>query len=343
MSCLVQPGRLEPAHAHGIPARQRIDRTNKHSRGKNTPMSLKRHPSSIGRRVARFVVVCVLCVSTAKSTADPTPPPDEVIGITTPYRQATLASVQRGRIAAIEIVEGGEVQEGEIVFRLDDGVQRARVASAKAAAESTLEVALGRARWERAKRDLDRLTRLYGSDSASSKELSDAFADTDVTRLQYELAEFEHEQAMRALVSESRLLEEMHSAAPFTGYVTEHLKYEGESVDESEGVVTLVQLDPLKISVDCPIALAPSIRKGDRFRIRPVDGRWPPRFGTVVLAGRVADAASQTFRVKLAVDNEDGGWMAGLKVAVSFGAPVADGADPVDRRGSADRPDTRSP
>lgn len=304
-------------------------------------MSLKRHQSNPGRRAARFVV-CVLCAATAKSTAEPTPPPDEVIGITTPYRQATLASVQRGRIAAIEIAEGGTAQQGEIVFRLDDGVQRAHLASAKAAAESTIEVALGRARWERAKRDLDRLTRLYGSDSASSKELSDAFAEAAITRLQYELAEFEHEQAMRAEVRESRLLDELHAAAPFTGYITEHLKHVGESVDESEGVVKLVQLDPLKITVDCPIALAPSIREGDRFRIRPVDGRWPPRFGTVVMAGRVADAASQTFRVKLAVDNEDGGWMAGLKVAVSFGAPVANGTGTDDRGGFTGGRDARS-
>jgi len=266
------------------------------------------------------------CLAAASPADEPVAAPAGLVGITAPYREATLAAVQPGRIAAIHHQEGSAVRDGEEVFALDDGVQRARTEIARAAAESTLEVALARARWEKAQRDLDRLTRLYGDDSASSKELSDALAEADITRLEHELAKFAHEQAQRAHVRESRVLAELHATAPFTGYVTEHLKHKGESVDESEGVIRLVQLDPLMISVDCPVALAPSIRVGETYWVGPVDDRWKPRLGTVVVAGRVANAASQTFRVKLTVDNSDGGWMAGLKVAVPFTTATADGS-----------------
>jgi hypothetical protein len=37
----------------------------------------------------------------------------------------------------------------------------------------------------------------------------------------------------------------------------------------------------------------------------------------------VADAASQTFRVKVTVENADAGWISGLKVNVSFTDPRA--------------------
>ena len=40
--------------------------------------------------------------------------------------------------------------------------------------------------------------------------------------------------------------------------------------------------------------------------------------GEVLLASRIADGASQTFKVKLSVGNADLGWIAGMKVVVEF-------------------------
>jgi hypothetical protein len=37
-----------------------------------------------------------------------------------------------------------------------------------------------------------------------------------------------------------------------------------------------------------------------------------------MLTSRTADGGSQTFKVKLHVENEDAAWMAGLKVVVDF-------------------------
>jgi multidrug resistance efflux pump len=91
------------------------------------------------------------------------------------------------------------------------------------------------------------------------------------------------------------VLKEFRLFAPFDGYVFEHLKHAGETVNELEGIVTLVQLNPLKVVVDCPVALAASVAVGDRFRVAPVDRRLSPRVGTVMLTSRTADGGSQTF------------------------------------------------
>lgn len=246
-----------------------------------------------------------------------------LIGITTPYREATLSAVRPGRIAQIHVEEGVSVKQGDLVFQMVDDVQRARTAMAKATADSLLGVDLARAVWERDKRELARLTKLHGDANASSKELDDARAAEEIARIEHELAGFDHAQAMLAYEREKAQLDEHRAVAPFSGYVEERLKQVGETVDESEGVIRLAQLDPLRVWVDCPLSVAALLHTGDQLVVRPFDDRWSPRTGTVVMASRVADSASQTFKVKLTVPNANGTWMSGLKVAVEISPGVA--------------------
>ncbi len=240
-----------------------------------------------------------------------------LIGITAPFREVTLAAVHPGRIARIQAEEGTFVSAGDTIFELVDDMQHARTAMAKGKADSTLPVELAKAVWDREKQELDRLVRLHCDSNASSKELDDARSAEEIARIEYALAKFEQRQAQLAYEREKALLDEYRADAPFAGYVVEHLSHIGETVDESEGVVKLVQLDPLLVSHDCPVAAAVSLSPGDRVQVRPVDERWEPRIGTVVVASRVADGASQTFKVKLTVPNADGAWMSGLKTSVA--------------------------
>ncbi len=242
----------------------------------------------------------------------------DVTGMTAPFREAVLASVQPARIASILAEEGALVRESDLIIALDEGIQAARTQIAKASAESSLNIELARSRWVHAKRDLDRLVKLDGNDFASSKELSDALAKAEIAHIEYEIANFTQSQASRAYERERRILEEYRLRAPFDAYVAEHLKHRGETVDQLEGILRLVQLDPLIVTVDCPLAQMPPIAAGDRFRVRPVDERWRARMGEVLLASRIADGASQTFKVKLSVGNADLGWIAGMKVVVEF-------------------------
>ncbi len=262
--------------------------------------------------------------------------PLPVTGMTEPFRVATLRTLQTARIAAIRFEEGAYVPEGDVVVELEDGAQRARTELAKAAMNTSLPVELERARLDKARRDLDRLKRLQGDDFASSKELSDALAVAEIARVEYDLAVFNQRQATLSFQREKETLAEYFLRAPFPAYLAARLKQPGESADQLEGIVRLVQLDPLFVTVDCPLALAPSVAIGDCYVIRPADPRWMPRTGKVAFASQVADAASQTFRVKLAVDNSDRGWMAGLKVVVDFAVDgvglIPERNPPIDKR-----------
>lgn len=260
----------------------------------------------------------------------------DVAGITRPHREATLASIQPARVTQLAVSEGQLVAQGTLLVVLDDDVQRVRTEKAEADAKSFIDIKLSVVKMVQTSRDLERLRKLSGDDNASNRELLDAQAIADTARLKYEEALFEHEQAVRDHEFQRLLLERLRVRAPFTGYITETFKQPGETVQEAEAILRIVALNPLDVSVDCPLSAARAIQVGSRVTVRPADTRWEPRTAEVVFASPVIDPASQTFKVKLRVDNRDGGWISGLKVWVDFAAsppaqqarfvrPVSDG------------------
>ena len=282
-------------------------------------------------RIRRFLIVPAASAALACVTAGGQPPvraplPNELVqprdfvvtGLTSPVQSATIAAVMPARIAEIPFPEGAHVEAGDVIVILDDAVQAARTEMARLAADSTLHVEIARVRRDDAVREWERIQRIGGRDLASSNEVAKSQATAEAARLDYEIKRLEVQQAVQAYERERRLLDEYRIRAPFAGYVVAHLKQPGETVDELDGVIQLTALEPLRVDLDCPIALAPSIRNGVRYDVRPVDAQWPPRVGVVTFVSRVADGASQTFKVRLEVPNADERWLAGLKVAVDF-------------------------
>jgi RND family efflux transporter MFP subunit len=246
-----------------------------------------------------------------------------VTGITVPRQVAVLASVQLQRITRIAVTEGQEVRKGDALVVFYEDVQRARTEIARATAETMLDIDLARERMEQAGREFERLTKLSGGNFASPKEVSDAQAQAAITRLEHEIATFRHAQAVREYEREKHLLDQLTIRSPFDGFVTEVTKHVGETVQEGEKIVTVAQLDPVEVTVDCPLQLAHSVRLGQKVRVEPVETRWPAREGEIVFANRVADPASQTFKVKLVVPNQGGEWITGVKVRVGFSQAYA--------------------
>jgi len=245
-----------------------------------------------------------------------------IIGITVPSERATLAGVRAARIAALHEEEGAPVTEDQIVVSLDAGVQVARTKIAHAEANSSIRVELARAEWRRAEREVERIMDLRGDRFAASKELDDAVTAAAIAKLEFRTQEFELNQARRTLAYEEELLEQYRLRAPFDGYVTEHHKHVGETVDQLEGIVTLMRIDPLEVLMDCPTELGPFVAAGDAYMVMPQEGSWAAREGTVTYVSRHIDGGSQTFLVKLVVDNPDEAWLSGMKVAVDFSAPI---------------------
>lgn len=239
-------------------------------------------------------------------------------GFTAPYRHAVLATLQPGRLSQILVSEGQRVAEGELLARLDSKVQAARTEIARLEAESTTKVELTRVQMEHARAELDRITRLSAATAAAGSETRQAQLAFDTAALAHRQADQEHAQAVENYRLQQELLNQYDLRAPFSGFVTGRLKEAGETVEELEGVVELSQVDVLLVTIDCPLALRGAVGVGDRVRAAPSQGRGGTKIGEVTACMPVADPSSQTFKLKLVVDNGDAAWIAGLLVRIDL-------------------------
>lgn len=237
-----------------------------------------------------------------------------------------------GRIRRIAAREGSVVRAGDVLVELHDGPQRSRTELAAAEAASTLEIEQATVRLAHALDELKRVESLGRDRVATAQELQDARTRAATARLDLELASFRREQAQRNCEQQQQLLDDHRVRAPFDGLLSDRQKEEGEALEPSDGVLTLVQLDPLAVVVDCPLELAARLSPDARVRVTPGDPALAPRPGRVRLVHRVADAASQTTRLRIEVDNRDLAWPAGMRVSVELDAAGRSAA----RRAAAD-------
>jgi Barrel-sandwich domain of CusB or HlyD membrane-fusion len=88
-------------------------------------------------------------------------------------------------------------------------------------------------------------------------------------------------------------------------------------VDELQPIVKIVRLDPMWVEFDCPITDAGLFPKGGESRVRLASDKTVVARARVVFASETADAASQTFRVRLQLESRRR-FKTGLKVFVEF-------------------------
>lgn len=262
-------------------------------------------------------------VQAAPAYAPGTAAPSFAAGFTAPRRTAILAPAEPGRLQQLLVKEGDFVESGQLVASLEDGAQRARLGLSKHRADSELMVEQARIKQRRYDEDRSRIEELQSKGKASEAELIAAQADSDIARVQVGLAQWEHRQDLLDVELQSRLLERLEIRAPFAGFVTERLHEVGESVETRDGIFRLVELDPLTVVVDFPLFAAAGLAPGQSLQVLPSDPTLGSRAGTIEFVNRVADAASQTVRLKLRVANDDRRWIAGMRVNVELPKPAA--------------------
>lgn len=294
--------------------------------------------SCVRERVARTLLLTAAIIGGSSSVAagdlsTPKPGPTGlradvatnvgVVGFTSPSRKATLTVTTTGRVVRFLAEEGDTVRAGDVLVRLDDAVQRSRTEFARIRSECELEIQLARVKLQRAVEDLERLEELPVELQASTHDVSQARAAVAAARLEVSIAERDHALAIHDYETQRRTLDELRVCAPFDGYIAEHIAEVGDTIEPDRGILTIVQLDPLQVSFDCPISLLPELAAGDRVPLEPLDSCWPARVGVVRHVNRVADAGSQTAKIKLDVPNADHVWISGMKVRVNLAARQA--------------------
>ena len=180
-------------------------------------------------------------------------------GYVTARRRATVSSKITGKVVEVNIEEGMEVREGQILARLDDETQRAAVALAAAQAEAARRnVNESEVRLQEARIHLERITKLVGVGYSTAAEVDAARAAVDSLDARIRAAREQVRVAERQIELERTNLDSTIIRAPFAGVVISKDAQPGEMVSPVSagggftrtGIGTIVDMASLEIEVD---------------------------------------------------------------------------------------------
>jgi len=257
-------------------------------------------------------------------------------GYVTARRRATVSSKVTGKVIEVLIEEGMEVEEGQVLARLDLSNVNASLNLAEAqrgAARTALEET--RVRVHEAELDLARVENLVAGQISSAADLDRAQAEVDSlkARLERQVDEVtvaENQIGLWRQESEDRIIR-----APFTGIVVSKNAQPGEMISPVSagggftrtGICTIVDMSSLEIEVDVNEAYINRV-SADQSVLATLDSYPDWKIPASVIAIiPTADRQRATVKVRVGFDELDPRILPDMGVKVAFQEIRAGAAD----------------
>lgn len=203
----------------------------------------------------------------------------------------------------IGVKKGDLVKKGDIVVRLDDSEQQARIAEIEG------QLAVARVAVERARLNSERVKRLRATQNETVEREDD-------TRLAVASAEAQVRQIEGTRAMAQVWLEWTVIRSPIDGVVLEKLSHPGELVTPqtfggtgthgpSSALLSLADPNDLQVEVDISEADLPKVSMNQRCRISPE--AWPEKvyLGSVTEIAPEASRQKGTLQIKVRIENPD--------------------------------------
>ncbi len=223
-------------------------------------------------------------------------------GFTIPSADITLSFTQPGRLVELHCIEGKTINKGDLVAKLDDNIERVRLAQATAKTEDTTQIKASEASLEQKRLDLTKLEIAAQRNAATTLEVDHARLNVKIAELSLELAKFEHELTTYVRREAQGLVDRMQLTSPVSGLIEKSYVENGESVNALQEIVRIVKIDPLWIDASISIPVASNLKPNDQLNIR-----FPNTSGlqsaTILHVAAVANETSPTLRVRIEVPN----------------------------------------
>jgi RND family efflux transporter MFP subunit len=273
----------------------------------------------------RLFVFCCICLAglglnglSAISQESPDISAAEFDCVIEPQQVVKLASPVVGVIARLDVDRGDVVHEGQVVGKLEDGVEAATLALAKARATNEYLSKSVEARLDYLRSKYNRTNKLYKKAITSEAALEEADAAAKVAEQQLKEADLKRAIAQLEVNHAKEILKQRTLRSPIDGVVVERLLLPGEYQNEQSPIMTLAQINKLRVEVFVPTAYYGQIRNATEAHVRPEKPIGGDYVATVTVVDRVLDAASGTFGVRLALPNPDLRLPAGIRCKVRF-------------------------
>lgn len=235
-----------------------------------------------------------------------------------PQQRVKLASPIVGVIARLDVDRGDIVRRGQILGKLEDGVEAATLAVAVARATNEYVSKSQEARLHFLRSKYKRLNELHSKAITSQASLEEADAEAKVAEQQLKEAELNREVAYLEIRRAEEVLQQRTLRSPIDGVVVERLLVPGEYQNEQTPILTLAQIDPLYVEVFVSTSYYGRIHLGSKAEVRPEQPVGGVYAAVVTVVDRVLDAASGTFGVRLVLPNPDLLLPAGIPCKVLF-------------------------
>ncbi len=241
-------------------------------------------------------------------------------GLVEPSDTVDLASSEKGIVQELTVEEGDSVKAGQVICRLESGVEEAALKTSQLQAESDDDIRVALFRHELAQIEYKRLQKLEQREAAGPMELDEARINEKYTGALVDKARQDKRIAQFRYQSDQKVIARRTIKSPMDGYVARKAKSVGELVDGVDDTVicNIVKLDPLHVLVAPLAETYGKIKRGDRARIEGDQLPGGKAEAKVILVDRLVAADSQTYTIKLELPNPGSRIPAGIKVMVTF-------------------------
>ena len=211
-------------------------------------------------------------------------------GVLAASRADTIVARTTGRVSKVVVAEGQAVRAGQLLAVIDSSEAEFEVASERLALSSA------RAEYE----SLVASARV--GDNTEAKE----------SRERYAAARSGLEQRRAALARAELRLERAASVAPFSGRVANLRVVEGEWVSAGSPIVTVLDMDPVKVEVSVPEGELPKLEVGRRALVNLAAYPGEAFNARVSTINPLIHPRERTGRVTIDISNPSGGLLPGM-------------------------------
>jgi RND family efflux transporter MFP subunit len=241
-----------------------------------------------------------------------------------PNEVVEVGSPVIGLLERIHVDRGDIVREGQVLAQLHADVERAAVTVAQTRAQKQAEVESAASAYDFAQRKHARTESLFQANFISSQVRDEARTEAQLAALRLKQAQEQRQQSSQELSFARTQLAQRTIKSPISGIVVERYMARGERSEEKP-ILKLASLDPLKVEVIMPASEFNTVRVGMNAMVTLALPNFGERRAKVTHVDRIMDAASNTFRVRLALPNPDHALPAGVHCKVALGAESSSG------------------
>ncbi len=238
-----------------------------------------------------------------------------------PMLVTEIGSPVQGVIQQLLVDRSDSVSVGQPIVQLEAEAEIINLASAKVRSGMQSEVSAREADLVLARQNQNRVQKLHEQKLIPTQKLEEAHAQKVVAGAALVQALENLKLALLETRRSEQLLAQKTIRSPIEGVVVAQRVFPGEFVYDNP-LITLAQLDPLRIEVVLPAQLFGTFKPGDTALIHPEIDHAEPLLATVQVVDRLLDTHSGTFGVRLTLPNPELTIPGGQKCQLEFHSDV---------------------